>query len=643
MDLCENNIYSNNIIINAKYGILDQYIDVTDIINKLLLTDNKININTQTFNYDPYFGKIKELVVTLNSGDQYTYYDNSTLTNVITESASASASASASTSTSTSTSASTSTSTSASTSASTTTKVDIPNVDILKQSRTFDYIVSTNARDEAGILEWIIYHLLIGFDKVVIIDHLSIIPIKTLIEPYYWKHKVEVIRSEMQGPVKMFFLNKVIIPYMTKHCKKYFIHLDADEYIYIKNNLTIDKLLLNYNNKNIITLNWLMFGSNNKLTNDNEHKCLIPTYTRAANNISDHYKCFIKINRAFTFSYINPHQIIYTNNNTLYTSINNKDIMFNGNVIKNFGDMMPTCDVETLPAYLIHYFVQSTEDYLHRKINRNRDDIMAKRESDNNIHGNFNDIENTNIVHFYPKIKDIIENYKYSIGFVMIRHVCSNETNIAWQNCYNSIRQFYNNKIVIIDDNSNPQYLTTIELINTTIINSEFPKRGELLPYYYFIKNKFFDRMIVIHDSMSIKQYFDFDKINRYKNYTRLFSFGNNAYQIDIKYFKEMTQYLKGGNILYQYHLNNIKRLIGCFGICYVIDHTYLLEIERKYNISNLVNYVDTRPKRQTLERLLSCLFEMDKSMNNFTTPDDLFGSIFINNNNYIEKKFFGR
>ena len=142
---------------------------------------------------------------------------------------------------------------------------------------------------------------------------------------------------------------------------------------------------------------------------------------------------------------------------------------------------------------------------------------------------------------------------------------------------------------------------------------------------------------------MKFNKYYNFTNIPHYKNFTRVFSFGNNAYKIDIDYFKDASNYLRNGSNLYQYHTNNINRLIGCFGVCYVIDYNYLIDIEKKYHISNLVNYIDTRQKRQTLERLLSCLFEMDRSTNRFDTRTDILGSIFGNNNSIIEKHFFGR
>ena len=43
----------------------------------------------------------------------------------------------------------------------------------------------------------------------------------------------------------------------------------------------------------------------------------------------------------------------------------------------------------------------------------------------------------------------------------------------------------------------------------TTIIYSEFNSRGELLPYYYFYRFKFFDTAVIIHDSVFINDFID--------------------------------------------------------------------------------------------------------------------------------------
>jgi hypothetical protein len=42
----------------------------------------------------------------------------------------------------------------------------------------------TNARNEIHIKEWAAHHLLIGFDKIIIFDHKSDIPLKTVLHGF---------------------------------------------------------------------------------------------------------------------------------------------------------------------------------------------------------------------------------------------------------------------------------------------------------------------------------------------------------------------------------------------------------------------------------------------------------------------------
>ena len=46
------------------------------------------------------------------------------------------------------------------------------------------------------------------------------------------------------------------------------------------------------------------------------------------------------------------------------------------------------------------------------------------------------------------------------IGFIILRHVNSELTNQYWIYCYQSIRKYPEQSILIIDDNSNYQYIT---------------------------------------------------------------------------------------------------------------------------------------------------------------------------------------
>ena len=78
-----------------------------------------------------------------------------------------------------------------------------------------------------------------------------------------------------------------------------------------------------------------------------------------------------------------------------------------------------------------------------------------------------------------------------SIGFIILRHINNKIVDNYWKICYSCIRKYYpKNKIIIIDDNSKKELDEEFEknLTNTLIINSEYPGRGELLPYIYYLK-----------------------------------------------------------------------------------------------------------------------------------------------------------
>ena len=71
-----------------------------------------------------------------------------------------------------------------------------------------------------------------------------------------------------------------------------------------------------------------------------------------------------------------------------------------------------------------------------------------------------------------------------NLGFIMLRHVNNEQTNNYWSHCYDCIRKFYpESKILIIDDNSNYNFITEKELYKTKIIQSEYQKAK----YYHII------------------------------------------------------------------------------------------------------------------------------------------------------------
>lgn len=212
------------------------------------------------------------------------------------------------------------------------------------------------------------------------------------------------------------------------------------------------------------------------------------------------------------------------------------------------------------------------------------------------------------------------KNINLNYGFIITRHVNSELTNKYWNNCINCIRYFYPlHKIVIIDDSSNYEYVKQYNHINDeniSIIKSEYPKRGELLPYYYFYKNRYFDNAVILHDSVFFHNRINFNILinkniqvlplwhfhadrDNYINTYKLSLVLNNSINIQ----KKITGNDEGLLGLKQ------NKWYGCFGVQCFINYNFLNNIVNKYKIFNLLNSINNRADRCCLERIFGAIF----------------------------------
>jgi len=192
------------------------------------------------------------------------------------------------------------------------------------------------------------------------------------------------------------------------------------------------------------------------------------------------------------------------------------------------------------------------------------------------------------------------------VGFIMLRHVNSEVTNHYWNYCYDCIRKYYpENLILIIDDNSNYAYIKERTLYKTTIINSEYHGRGELLPYYYYLRNKLFDTAVIIHDSVFINDCIDLN-VNKYK---LLWEFEH--YWDLIEDETRMIKVFNDDELLAFYENKDLWK--GCFGGMSIINHDYLIDINNKYDISKLLDCVLHRGNRHAFERVIACLLQKNE------------------------------
>ena len=200
-----------------------------------------------------------------------------------------------------------------------------------------------------------------------------------------------------------------------------------------------------------------------------------------------------------------------------------------------------------------------------------------------------------------------------SYVFVILRHIRTTRDNDLWISSYNSIRKFYKNKIIIIDDNSS---VNTVDgkLVNTEVIKSEFNGAGEILPYYYFLKYKWADRMIFLHDSMFINRPFRDIELEGEIKFHWHFSINSGSD------FRKITNYLSiltNNTELRTFATDPETIWFGCFGATTICDLATIEYIEQEYKLfSSLVLSIRTRSDRETFERVFGIVLYYDGILN---------------------------
>lgn len=219
-------------------------------------------------------------------------------------------------------------------------------------------------------------------------------------------------------------------------------------------------------------------------------------------------------------------------------------------------------------------------------------------------------------------------------GFIITRHVNSKKTNRYWNHNVKLLRTLYPLiKIVIIDDNSNYDFVKQeFDYKNLVIVQSEFPGRGELLPYYYYLKHKFFENALIIHDSVFLHKRINYEKLNGINVIPLWFFYSDTE---NIENTQRITSYLKNSYIINNKITKNdninilgmkMNEWFGCFGVQSYINLSFLERIQDKYNIMNLINAVKCRADRCCLERIFGAIFFTEYP--NLSLKKSLFGNI---------------
>lgn len=225
-----------------------------------------------------------------------------------------------------------------------------------------------------------------------------------------------------------------------------------------------------------------------------------------------------------------------------------------------------------------------------------------------------------------------------SYVFVILRNIQSAKDNDLWISSYNSIRKYYTNPIVIIDDNST---INTVNgrLMDTEVIKSEWKGAGEILPYYYFLKNKWADCMIFLHDSMFLHRPFQPSELEGSIRFHWHFDHADVRNDRKISTFLSLLSQSK--DVIAE--ISNPEFIWkGCFGGTSIINLDVVEQLEEKYEFfSKLITAIRTRNDRETFERVLGIMVYYENLMS--ASPHSNFGSIlaypkaFESQNNNIE------
>lgn len=142
------------------------------------------------------------------------------------------------------------------------------------------------------------------------------------------------------------------------------------------------------------------------------------------------------------------------------------------------------------------------------------------------------------------------------------------------------------------------------------IIESEFPKRGEFLPYYYYLRTNFCDKVVILHDSMFIKKYINFALL--VNDYKFLMHFEKTDIN-DLESFPSQLNLLRALNNPTLNHFYNKKdqgSWSGCFGATSVITYNYLKAIDEEFRLMRLIPVITRRIDRCAFERIIGCILQ---------------------------------
>ena len=197
-----------------------------------------------------------------------------------------------------------------------------------------------------------------------------------------------------------------------------------------------------------------------------------------------------------------------------------------------------------------------------------------------------------------------------ALGFVIGRHIADASHGDLCFRAYSSIRRFYPDSPVVIVDDSSPRPDLHAYDARTTVIQSARRGSGEFGLYHHFHVGGWFDRAVLMHDSMVINQRLVIPDVP----ITYLWHFpAEAALDSVVKDVKKFIGRLENKRAAKRKYTS--RSWLGMFGCASIVTWSCLDRVAARYDLFGLLRKVDTRPKRCAMERILGIVFddELDK------------------------------
>lgn len=259
-------------------------------------------------------------------------------------------------------------------------------------------ILFTNAKDEPNIAEWAAHHILLGFDKVIIFDHLSLIPISNLIKTTF-NGKINILRVNGSGAIKLGLMERALEIALSGNYS-WMLYLDADEFLNLNKHKNVKDFLEVFKEADAVGVNWLMFGTSGHI---NQPKGLITNnFIKSELRLNPHVKTFVRPTAAVRIE--NPHYYILIDKTRYFSG--------NGTRMKIGPFNNQPLPFMKAPAYIAHFYTQSEKEHLRRKTRMLDDGAINKSADHPQVHNIYNNVLNTQLKEKYSdKInKFLLEN-----------------------------------------------------------------------------------------------------------------------------------------------------------------------------------------------------------------------------------------